>query len=79
MFFMNPSFSQQNEGYFYIQISNNETLNYKVDDNGYVKIKISDIEKYLSNYLIYLENNGYPFATVKLDSTGREHSRTSCQ
>ncbi|MEJ6748816.1 MAG: hypothetical protein QNK60_02680, partial [Flavobacteriales bacterium] len=61
VFYGTLSYSQQNEGYFYIQISNNETLNYKVDDNGYVKIKISNIEKYLSNYVVYYENNGYPF------------------
>ena len=68
VFYATLSFSQQNEGYFYVQISNNETLNYKVDDNGYVKIKISDIEKYLSNYVVYYENNGYPFAEVKLEN-----------
>ncbi|MBT6014078.1 MAG: hypothetical protein HOG85_04590 [Flavobacteriales bacterium] len=61
-------FSQEKEDYFNIKISDNNIRNCKVDKDGYFQIKISDMESFLESYIIYYENNGYPFVEVKLDN-----------
>ena len=66
IFSVTLSLSQENSDFFFIRDIENSMKNYKVDKDGYFKIKISEIEPFLENHLTHYENNGYPFAEVKL-------------
>ena len=71
------SFSQENSKFFYIRDIENSMRNRKVDKDGYFKIKISEIEPFLENYINYYENNGYPFAEVKLEKIKQNKANLS--
>ena len=66
IFSVTLSLSQENSDFFFIRDIENSMKNYKLDKDGYFKIKISEIEPFLENHVTHYENNGYPFAEVKL-------------